>query len=92
MPTEFFWIVVASMIFTLVLIRMIGDQIKASKVPTIQQEEFEALKERVRVLERITVDEGNSLAAEIAALEDRSGPALDKLRKSSSRQKHGDPA
>lgn len=36
--------------------------------------EIEALKERVRVLERITVEEGNSLAAEIAALEDRSSP------------------
>lgn len=35
--------------------------------------EIEALKERVRVLERITVEEGNSLAAEIAALEDRVG-------------------
>lgn len=91
MPIEIVMIVVASMVFTLILIKMIGDQKKAAKAPDIQQQEFEALKERVRVLERITVEEGNSLAAEIAALEDRSGPTLDELR-SSSRQKSSDPA
>ncbi|MBW0145025.1 hypothetical protein [Sphingomicrobium clamense] len=79
MPIEIVMIVVASMIFTLVLINMLARLKKDADGPNIQQEEFEALKERVRVLERITVEEGNSLAAEIAALEDRSGPTLDEL-------------
>ena len=82
---------VASMVFSLILIKMIAEQNTGAKGPNIQHEEFEALKERVRVLERITVEEGNSLAAEIAALEDRSGPTLDEFG-TSSRQKSSDPA
>lgn len=84
MPIEIVMIVVASMVFTLILIQMLANLKKNADGPNIQQEEFEALKERVRVLERITVEEGNSLAAEIAALEDRSGPSLDEVSRAKS--------
>ena len=82
MPIEIVMIVVASMIFTLILIKMIGDQKKAERAPNIQQAELDALKERVRVLERITVDEGNSLATEIERLRDPNSlpaPSIDDL-------------
>lgn len=92
MPTGIVIIVVASLLFTLYLIKMVMDAKKAERSPDIAKEEFDALKERVRVLERITVEEGNSLAAEIAALEDRSGPTLNDLRSASSREKTNDRA
>lgn len=73
MPIGIVIIVVASLIFTLFLIKMVMEQKRAERSPDISKGDFDALKERVRVLERITVEEGNSLAAEIAALENRSG-------------------
>ncbi len=84
MPTGIVLIVIASLLFTAWLIHTVMKHQRHKDAAPGLAREVDALKERVRVLERITVEEGNSLAAEIAALEDRSGPSLNELSRSRS--------
>lgn len=89
MPPEVVLVIFVSIAAFIFFVRMVFEYEKQKNAPKGLVEEVAALKDRVKVLERISVEEGHSLAREIAALEDRSGPELNHLSTSASRHKTG---